>query len=176
MSLLSLLILPHSSDFPCPRPTLFFARCCQADPTLAFRKSCNGRFGLNPQRGVLRRLERQGFILDQRDGFKRSDSGVVRHFAETPDLQQHNTAFQALFRFLSYFISSVPTAPRPGCSETSDEFISTVFNLRTISSRHLLGEPAAEGVHMDGVEHHGLARGHSCHSHFLGECRCVGSF
>ncbi|MCU4677549.1 2OG-Fe dioxygenase family protein [Catenovulum sp. 2E275] len=35
----------------------------------------------------------------------------------------------------------------------TDKWICTVFNLRTITSEALLGEPALEGVHSDGVDH-----------------------
>ncbi|OLL27553.1 hypothetical protein BTH42_32515 [Burkholderia sp. SRS-W-2-2016] len=32
-------------------------------------------------------------------------------------------------------------------------WVSAVFNLRTVTTPDLLGEPALEGVHSDGVEH-----------------------
>ena len=42
---------------------------------------------------------------------------------------------------------------RPNLIENYNNWVSTVFQLRTITTPTILGEPAKEGVHSDGVEH-----------------------
>nr|WP_212995109.1 2OG-Fe dioxygenase family protein [Elizabethkingia argenteiflava] len=50
-------------------------------------------------------------------------------------------------------IEGVTSKERPFLDYQSEKWISTVFNLRTITTPILIGEPALEGVHTDGVDH-----------------------
>ena len=67
---------------------------------------------------------------------------------------QYNSVLQALFRFKSFMISNVPVAPRPRLNYNSPADICTLFNLRTVTDMRedLVGQPALEGVHSDGVD------------------------
>lgn len=125
----------------------------ESDPTLPFRKSRNGRICLDPkaQRGY--RLERQPFILSAKEDFVRHDSETLRKFDEVQDDLQLNTALQALLVFKFMVIHGVDIAQRPRLDYGRADWICTLFNLRTVTTTGLLGEPALEGVHSDGVDH-----------------------
>ncbi|MEU3711042.1 2OG-Fe dioxygenase family protein [Streptomyces catenulae] len=125
----------------------------RSDPTLPFRKSQNGRFRLDPVARRATRLEFQPFVLSKEEDFVRHDSGELRVFEEVRDDLQLNTAFQALLAFKSLVIGGVATAHRPLLDYGSPDWICTLFNLRTVTDAGLLGEPALEGVHSDGVDH-----------------------
>jgi len=123
------------------------------DPTLPFRESRNGRFCLNSGSRRGSRLEFQPFVLSTDEDFVRHDSGQVRRFEEIQDELQGNRAFQALLQFKYLVINGLKTVPRPSLDYESDKWICTLFNLRTVTTPTLLGEPALEGVHSDGVDH-----------------------
>jgi hypothetical protein len=123
------------------------------DPTLSFRKSRNGRFMLDMDASVVRRLEFQPFVLSAAEGFVRHDSGQLRRFRGIQDDLQSNTAFQALIRFKAFVTSGVDVNPRPMVDVSSKKLVTTVFHLRTVSNQSDIGHPAIEGVHSDGVEH-----------------------
>lgn len=123
------------------------------DPTLPFRQSKNGRFLFELDDHCVRRLEFQPFALSAEENFKRYDSGQTRHFDEVGNDLQLNTAFLALLIFKAMVFHGVETARRPKLDYTSNKWICTLFNLRTITTPAMLGEPALEGVHSDGVDH-----------------------
>ncbi|GAA3736321.1 2OG-Fe dioxygenase family protein [Streptomyces tremellae] len=124
-----------------------------SDPTLPFRKTRTGRFGFDPRSMQVRRLEFQPFLLSTEDDFVRHDSGRVRMFDEIQDDLQRNTALQALFVFKYMVVEGVPVTRRPKLDYDSDQWICTLLNVRTITDGDLIGEPALEGVHSDGVDH-----------------------
>lgn len=123
------------------------------DPTLPFRESKNGRFCFDLDHSLAYRLEFQPFALSTEEDFVRHDSGQTRIFDEIGNDLQGNSAFRALLAFKSMIFRGVPTAARPKLDYDNPSWICTVFNLRTISTPDLLGEPALEGVHSDGVDH-----------------------
>ncbi|AKN70373.1 hypothetical protein QR97_11480 [Streptomyces sp. PBH53] len=123
------------------------------DPTLPFRESKNGRFCFDFDRSRAYRLEFQPFALSAEEDFVRHDSGQTRVFEEIGDDLQGNSAFQALLAFKSLIFRGTTTVPRPKLDYDNPSWICTVFNLRTISTPDLVGEPALEGVHSDGVDH-----------------------
>ncbi|KAL4983949.1 2OG-Fe dioxygenase-domain-containing protein [Aspergillus falconensis] len=123
------------------------------DPTLPFRKTRNGRFCFDFNRRTLRRLEFQPFVLSAEEGFKRHDSGQTRSFDEIEDDLQLNTAFQALCLFKAMIFHGIPMRQRPNFDYSVNYWICTLFSLRTLTTPQLRGEPALEGVHMDGVDH-----------------------
>ena len=123
------------------------------DPTLPFRRSRNGRFAIDFESRQIKRTEYQPFILSKEEDFVRHDSGKIREFRAIQDDLQLNAAFQGLLRFKAYVIDGVVIDGRPKLNHTSRVWVSTVFNLRTVTTPDLLGEPALEGVHSDGVEH-----------------------
>ena len=123
------------------------------DPTLPFRESKNGRFLFELDDRCVRRLEFQPFALSAQEDFKRYDSGQTRHFDEVDNDLQLNTVFQALLIFKAMVFHGVETARRPKLDYASNKWICTLFNLRTITTASMLGEPALEGVHSDGVDH-----------------------
>lgn len=124
-----------------------------SDPTLPFRRSRNGRFCFDFSSQSVRRLEFQPFALSVEEDFKRHDSGQIRIFDEVQDELQLNTAFQALLVFKGMICHGVSTTQRPRLDYSSDKWVCTLFNLRTVTTPHILGEPALEGVHTDGVDH-----------------------
>lgn len=124
-----------------------------SDPTLAFRRSKNGRFMFDLTDKTIIRLEFQPFILTAKEDFVRHDSGVVRNFRGIQDDLQKNTAFIALMRFKALVINGMTTKKRPNLDYESPNWVSTVFHLRTVTNTKILGQPAAEGVHSDGVDH-----------------------
>lgn len=123
------------------------------DPTLPFRKSRNGRFLIDNARGRIERLEFQPFVLSADEDFVRYDSGIVREFAEIGDDLQLNTALQALLRFKAFVVGDLGIAHRPALDYDSPNWVCTLFHLRTVTTPELIGEPALEGVHSDGVDH-----------------------
>lgn len=123
------------------------------DPTLDFRRSRNGRFCLDIEAGQIYRTEFQPFVLSADEDFVRHDSGRIREFAEITDATQHNPTFKALLMFKALVVGDMPIAHRPGLDYSVKKWVSTVFQLRTITTRELAGEPAPEGVHSDGVDH-----------------------
>lgn len=123
------------------------------DPTLAYRHSRNGRFKIDLTNKLLTRLEFQPFILTAEEDFVRHDSGLTRSFRGIQDDLQKNSAFVALMRFKALIINGMNTKNRPYLDYESPNWISTVFHLRTITNSEILGQPAAEGVHCDGVDH-----------------------
>jgi hypothetical protein len=123
------------------------------DPTLPFRRSKNGRFCFDFGTNSVRRLEFQPFALSAEEDFKRYDSGQTRTFDEVDNDLQLNTVFQALLIFKAMIFQGISTAQRPKLDYSSNKRICTLFNLRTITTPEMLGEPALEGVHSDGVDH-----------------------
>ncbi|MFF9812346.1 2OG-Fe dioxygenase family protein [Streptomyces sp. NPDC014006] len=123
------------------------------DPTLPFRESKNGRFCFDFDHSTVYRLESQPFALSAEEDFVRHDSGQTRIFEEIGNDLQGNSAFRALLAFKSMIFREVPTAPRAKLDYDNPSWICTVFNLRTVSTPDLVGEPALEGVHSDGVDH-----------------------
>nr|POF13543.1 hypothetical protein CFP56_02566 [Quercus suber] len=123
------------------------------DPTLPFRKSRNGRFCLDMDSQTLRRLEFQPFALSVEEDFKRYDSGQIRVFDEVENDLQLNSVFQALLVFKAMVIHGIPTVARPKLDYSGNKWVCTLFNLRTVTTPSMVGEPALEGVHSDGVDH-----------------------
>lgn len=124
----------------------------KGDPTLPFRKSKNGRFLFDFDNNELRRLEFQEFILSAAEDFVRHDSDTTRTFEEIHTDLQGNTALQALFVFQSLMIRSIDTIHRPMLDYRHTGYVCTLFNLRTVTTGDIVGEPALEGVHSDGVD------------------------
>ncbi|MFF5566855.1 2OG-Fe dioxygenase family protein [Streptomyces sp. NPDC012623] len=124
-----------------------------SDPTLPFRKTRTGRFGFDPRSMRVRRLEFQPFMLSTEDDFVRHDSGRVRVFDEIQNDLQLNTALQALFVFKFMVFDGVTVTHRPKLDYDSDQWMCTLLNVRTTTDGDLIGEPALEGVHSDGVDH-----------------------
>lgn len=123
------------------------------DPTLPFRLSRNSRFCLDFDTHTIRRLEFQPFILTVEEDFNRYDSGAIRRFDEVQNDLQLNSVFQALFAFKAMIIHGMQIAPRPKLEYGINKWVCTLFSLRTVTTPHILGEPALEGVHSDGVDH-----------------------
>lgn len=123
------------------------------DPTLPFRRSRNGRFCIDFETNQLRRLEFQPFTLTEGEDFKRYDSGQIRRFDEIQDNLQLNSVLQALFVFKAMIINGVEIANRPNLQYDAGKWVCTLFNVRTFTNSKVLGEPALEGVHSDGVDH-----------------------
>lgn len=123
------------------------------DPTLPFRQSKNGRFCYDLDNKVIFRGEFQPFVLSAEEDFVRHDSGQARRFAEIGNDLQLNSALHALLRFNAFMVQGLSIAPRTGLDYTSNRWVCTLFNLRTITTPQLVGEPALEGVHSDGVDH-----------------------
>ncbi|KAF5858847.1 hypothetical protein ETB97_003644 [Aspergillus alliaceus] len=122
------------------------------DPTLPFRRSKNGRFYFDFEQSKLRRLEFQPFALSVEEDFVRHDSGKIREFEEVDGNLQGNTALHALFLFKALMFHGMSFKQRPKLDYRTDNFICTLFNLRTVTNKDLVGEPALEGVHSDGVD------------------------
>jgi hypothetical protein len=123
------------------------------DPTLPFRRSRNGRFCMDMEKQTLQRLAFQPFALSAEEDFKRYDSGQVRVFDEIEDNLQLNTALQALMVFKAAIIHGVDIGRRPLLNYDAKQWVCTLFNVRTFTNKDVLGEPALEGVHSDGVDH-----------------------
>ena len=123
------------------------------DPTLPFRLTRNGRFCVDYGTSSLRRLEFQPFTLTEEEDFKRYDSGEVRRFDEIEDQLQLNSVWQALVVFKAIMIHGVDIAHRPFLDYAANKWVCTLFCVRTFTNAAVLGEPALEGVHSDGVDH-----------------------
>lgn len=123
------------------------------DPTLPFRKSVNGRYLFDYDNDTLTRLEFQPFALSVEEDFDRYDSGVLRRFNEVENNVQHNTVIQALLVFKSMIVHGIEIANRPKMDYNSNKNIMTLFAVRTTTDENILGEPALEGIHSDGVDH-----------------------
>lgn len=125
----------------------------EGDPTLPFRKTRNCRFCMDFDTNMVRRLEFQPFILSAEEDFKRYDSGKVRKFDEIQNDLQLNSVFQALLIFKAMIVNGMKIAHRPKLQYDSGKWICTLFHVRTFTTPDILGEPALEGVHSDGVDH-----------------------
>jgi hypothetical protein len=79
------------------------------------------------------------FALSAEEDFKRYDSGPTRHFDEVSNDLQLNTVFQALLIFKAMVFHGVETARRPKLDYSSNKFICTLFNLRTITIPSMMG-------------------------------------
>ncbi|MFK4583647.1 2OG-Fe dioxygenase family protein [Bradyrhizobium ottawaense] len=123
------------------------------DPTLNYRQSRNGRFLIDYTDSSVLRLEQRGFRLSSAEDFVRHDSELVRQFAPIMGDLQRNSFTQALIRFKAALIRGMKVRPRPRLKCGDARLVCTAFALRTITDNGLIGEPAAEGVHSDGVEH-----------------------
>ncbi|MGS0742681.1 2OG-Fe dioxygenase family protein [Glaciimonas sp. GG7] len=123
------------------------------DPTLPFRESRNGRFCFDPDNSRIFRSEFQPFILSAEEDFVRYDSGQVRRFEEIGNDLQLNTVFQALLIFQFLIFKDMEITHRSKLNYETSRWVCTLFNLRTITTPDLVGEPALEGVHSDGVDH-----------------------
>ncbi|KAL7962785.1 2OG-Fe dioxygenase domain-containing protein [Trichoderma compactum] len=123
------------------------------DPTLPFRLTRNSRFCLDFDTHSIRRLEFQPFCLTVEEDFNRYDSGAIRRFDEVQNDLQLNSIFQALFVFKAMIIHGMEIAHRPKLEYGINKWVCTLFSLRTVTTPHILGEPALEGVHSDGVDH-----------------------
>ncbi|GCE00807.1 2OG-Fe dioxygenase family protein [Embleya hyalina] len=124
-----------------------------SDPTLAFRRTRNGRFCFDMENRCIYRMSAQPFVLTAEEDFVRHDSGVIRIFDEIEDDLQSNTALQALLIFKALVVDGVAVAPRPYLDYSAAQWVCTLFSIRTVTVPELLGEPALEGVHSDGVDH-----------------------
>ncbi|QDS71146.1 hypothetical protein FKW77_009955 [Venturia effusa] len=127
------------------------------DPTLPFRRAQMSRFLFDqssPGTPVLRRGEHQAWVLSEAEDFVRHDSGQVRHFDEVPQSLQSNTALQALLAFKFFMIQGTGNnfARRPSLDYSANIDICTAVPIRTTTTPDLIGEPALEGVHADGVD------------------------
>lgn len=102
---------------------------------------------------MIYRTEFQPFVLSADEDFIRHDSGKIRYFRGLEEQLTTNLAFQSLLRIKNFLVSGLDIPPRPNLNYSSSDWVSTVFHLRTITQPDLLGEPALEGVHSDGVDH-----------------------
>jgi hypothetical protein len=123
------------------------------DPTLPFRLTRSGRFCYIPGKSRVYRGEFEPFILTAAEDFVRHDSGMVRRFAEVDGDLQSNSVLHALLIFNYLIFGGVEIAARPNLDYGRDDWISTLFHVRTITTPDLVGEPALEGVHSDGADH-----------------------
>ncbi|RAL30985.1 hypothetical protein CVN56_30335 [Rhodococcus sp. AQ5-07] len=123
------------------------------DPTLEFRESKNGRYYIDYEASEIIRTVQQPFVLSVAEDFKRHDSGQLRKFADIENDLQGNTAFRALLIFKAYMTYQTAVRQRPSLDYQTANWICTLFNLRVITRPGLIGEPALEGVHSDGVDH-----------------------
>ena len=91
--------------------------------------------------------------MSSSEDFIRHDSGQLRKFTGLSEDLTRNAAFQGLLRIKNLIINNISIHPRPNLNYKTSDWVTTVFNLRTLTSKDLLGEPALEGVHSDGVDH-----------------------
>ena len=125
----------------------------ESDPTLPFRKSANSRFCFDWDTKSVCRIENQPFILSKDEDFVRFDSGKVRNFDEIKPEISLNSAFLAMLIFKAIMINGVDIAKRFDLNYDVNKWVCIVFSLRTHTTPDILGEPALEGVHSDGVDH-----------------------
>lgn len=123
------------------------------DPTLPYRKSRNGRYLYDYDTQSVRRLEFQPFALSAEEDFQRYDSGQLRRFDEIEDDLQLNTVAQALLIFKGMVVNDIEIAHRPKLEYDWNKNVLTLFTVRTTTNQDILGEPALEGIHSDGVDH-----------------------
>ena len=127
-----------------------------SDPTLPFRRAQMGRwiFDQSNQPPTLRRGEHQPWVLSGAEDFVRHDAGQVRHFDEVPKDLNNNTALQALLAFKLFMMQGTGEnfARRPSLNYSSPSSVCTAVPIRTTTTPSLVGEPALEGVHADGVD------------------------
>lgn len=124
-----------------------------SDPTLEYRKTKQGRYSIDWETNKIKRLEFQPFLLSVDEDFNRFDSDRYRHFEENSDNDQANTMFRALMVFKSLVIKGVKVVKRPFFDYSKNSEVLTFFQVRTTTNKDMLGEPALEGVHTDGVDH-----------------------
>ncbi|MEU0397739.1 2OG-Fe dioxygenase family protein [Streptomyces sp. NPDC006208] len=124
----------------------------RSDPTLPFRAASNGRFCTDFGTRQAYRTEDQLFVLTAEEDFHRFDSGQLRVFDPLEARLCANAAFQGLLTINAFILATLKPRHRPLLDYTSDQWITTVFDLRTITTPELIGEPALEGVHSDGVD------------------------
>jgi hypothetical protein len=129
------------------------ANLLENDPTLDFRKSKNARYQFDFINQKINRLIDQPFILTKEEDFNRHDSGILRVFDPINQQIQDNQAFKKLLIIKYLLIKDIDVLPRKNLVSDSSKMITTLFYLRTVTTNDLLGEPAKEGVHSDGVEH-----------------------
>lgn len=125
----------------------------EVDPTLTFRRSRNGRYCFVPWKREIYRTVQQPFVLSAKEDFVRHDSGEIREFAGISSKTQGNPVFQMLLAINALIVEGSEVKQRPDVDYTSPKWITTAFHLRTITTPEILGEPALEGVHQDGVDH-----------------------
>ena len=123
------------------------------DPTLEFRESRNARFYFDYDNSVIVQTRQQPFVLTEGEDFIRHDSGKARLFPGLQDELRGNTAFRALLNFKSYMAEGALTLEREGLDYSSPNYVCTTFQLRVKTGNGIIGEPALEGVHSDGVDH-----------------------
>ncbi|CAF3614113.1 unnamed protein product [Rotaria socialis] len=109
------------------------------------------RLGMDQSKNIAWGVRREPCVLTAKEGFKRHDAGLYRFFGEAQDWVMQNTTLQALMRFKYFMMKDTPSLPRPGC-DSQRNWNTCGFFLRTRTTADLLGEPAAEGIHQDGVE------------------------
>jgi hypothetical protein len=125
----------------------------KADPTLIFRKTQNARFLTSVNSNSIKRLVDQPFLLSSSEGFQRHDSGLERIFDSIPQFISNNIAILNLFAIKISIVQDKPLIQRMQLDYGDERWITTLFNIKTLSSSSLLGHPALEGVHSDGVDH-----------------------
>jgi hypothetical protein len=125
----------------------------ESDPTLPFRTSANSRFCFDWETKCVRRVEHQRFMLSEDENFKRFDSGKIRKFDEIKADVGLNSAFLALLILKAMMINGIDVARRADLNYDVNQWVCTAFSVRTHTMPDLLGEPALEGVHSDGVDH-----------------------
>ncbi|CAI6094914.1 hypothetical protein V2G26_004973 [Clonostachys chloroleuca] len=123
------------------------------DPTLPYRKTINGRLKFDYTKNTVQRLEFQPFALSVGEDFDRYDSGVLRRFDELDNNIQHNTVAQGILIFKSIIVHGMNVAHREKMDYDQPFNIMTFFTVRTTTNNEILGEPALEGIHADGVDH-----------------------
>jgi len=121
-----------------------------------FRRAQMSRFlfDQSTQPPTLRRGKHQPWVLSTAEDFVRHHSGQVRHFDEGTKELQDNTAFQALLAFKFFMMQETGNnfARWPSLDYDANTSICTAVPIRTTSTPDLVGEPALEGVHSDGVD------------------------
>ncbi|KAM5441978.1 hypothetical protein MferCBS31731_002807 [Microsporum ferrugineum] len=122
------------------------------DPTLPFRKTKGARFCFDFEQSKVRRLEPQPYVLTAEEDFVRFDSGRIRSFAEVEDDLQGNSTLHALLVFKALMFQGLTFKKRPKLNYEAENFVCTLFNVRVTTNKDILGEPALEGVHSDGVD------------------------
>lgn len=136
-----IMTLPSTSDY------------LESDPTLSFRTSANSRFCFDWDTKSVRRIENQPFMLSVDEDFDRFDSGKIRNFNEIKADIGLNSAFLALLIFKAMMVNGIDVARRADLNYDVNKWVCVAFSVRTHTTPDVLGEPALEGVHSDGVDH-----------------------